>query len=201
MARPKKANNSDFATVKIENAFWRLLEEEAFSDITVLRISQESGVNRNSFYYHYEDMNDLARKAFKSNAGPEVSKALFGVLFMSLQGEKTNLAKAIEPMLISHARKIMLCAGSDSVFLNQMVHDLLKEIWLDELSIREDLLSPKEQLQIRFVFAGLVSVLGSPEVREAPELMMELARTELGETAIAALKSIAESPGGIIHDY
>ena len=51
MARPKKTNYSDFATVKIENAFWRLLEEEAFSDITVLRISQESGVNRNSFYH------------------------------------------------------------------------------------------------------------------------------------------------------
>ena len=78
-------------------------------------------------------------------------------------------------------------------FLNLMVHDLLKEIWLDELSICEDLLSPEEQLQIRFIFAGLVSVLGSPQVREEPELMTKLAQTELGETAIAALKTIAES--------
>lgn len=193
MARPKKGNSSEFATIKIENAFWRLLEEEAFSDITVLRISQESGVNRNSFYYHYEDMNDLARKAFKNNAEAEVSKALFGVLFMSLQGEITDLAKEIDPKLILHARKIMLCAGSDSVFLNQMVHDLLKKIWLDELSISEDLLSPEEQLQIRFIFAGLVSVLGSPEVREAPGLMTELAQTAIGRTAIATLRTIAES--------
>lgn len=193
MARPKKGNSSDFATVKIENAFWHLLEEEAFSDISVLRISQESGVNRNSFYYHYEDMSDLARKAFKNNAGPEVSRALFGVLFMSLQGEKTDRAKAIDPMLISHARKIMLCAGSDSVFLNQMVHDLLKEIWLEELSISEDLLSPEERLLIRFIFAGLVSVLGSPQVRKAPGLMTELAQTAIGKTAIETLKTIAES--------
>ena len=193
MARPKKGNSSEFATIKIENAFWRLLEEEAFSDITVLRISQESGVNRNSFYYHYEDMNDLARKAFKNNAEAEVSKALFGVLFMSLQGEITDLAKEIDPKLILHARKIMLCAGSDSVFLNQMVHNLLKEIWLDELSICEDLLSPEEQLQIHFIFAGLVSVLGSPEVREAPGLMTELAQTAIGRTAIATLRTIAES--------
>ena len=62
-------------------------------------------------------------------------------------------------MLISHAQKIMLCARSDSAFLNQMVHDILKEIWLDELSICEDLLSAEESLQIRFIFAGLVSVL------------------------------------------
>ena len=61
------------------------------------------------------------------------------------------------------------------------------------ISIREDLLSPEELLQIRFIFAGLVSVLGSPQVREEPELMTKLAQTELGETAIAALKTIAES--------
>lgn len=193
MARPKKSNFNDRATVKIENAFWRLLEKESFSDITVLRITQESGVNRNSFYYHYEDMNDLAYKAFKNNVGTEVSRALFGVLFMSLQGEKTNHAKAIDPMVISHAQKIMLCAGSDSVFLNQMVHDLLKKIWLYELSIREDLLSTEEQLQIRFIFAGLVSVLGSPEVKETPRLMTALSQTAIGKTAIATLQSIAES--------
>lgn len=193
MARPKKNNFNDRATVKIENAFWRLLEKESFSDITVLRITQESGVNRNSFYYHYEDMNDLAYKAFKNNVGTEVSRALFGVLFMSLQGEKTNHAKAIDPMVISHAQKIMLCAGSDSVFLNQMVHDLLKKIWLYELSIREDLLSTEEQLQIRFIFAGLVSVLGSPEVKETPRLMTALSQTAIGKTAIATLQSIAES--------
>jgi len=193
MARPKKGNSSDFATVKIENAFWHLLEEEAFSDISVLRISQESGVNRNSFYYHYEDINDLAYKAFKNNAGTEVSKALFGVLFMPLQGEKTNLAKAIDPMLVSHAQKIMLCARSDSAFLNQLVRDMLKEIWLDELFIREDLLTAEERLQIRFIFAGLVSVLGSPDVKETPKLMTELAQTPIGKTVIATLKSIAES--------
>lgn len=193
MARPKKGNLNNLATVKIENAFWRLLEAESYSDITVLRISQESGVNRNSFYYHYEDMNDLAYKAFKNNAGTDVSKALFGVLLMSLQGEKKDLAKAIDPMLISHAQKIMLCAGSDSVFLNQMVYDLLKEIWLDELSIREDLLSTEEQLQLRFIFAGLVSVLGSPEVKEVPRLMTALSQTAIGKTAITTLQSIAES--------
>lgn len=56
-------------------------------------------------------------------------------------------------------------AGSDCAFLNSMVRDLLKEIWLKELSISEELLSKEEQLQIRFIFAGLVSVLGSPEVK------------------------------------
>ena len=64
MARPKKSDKEEMATAKIEKAFWRLLETERYSDITVLRVSQESGVNRNSFYYHYRDIDDLAYTAF-----------------------------------------------------------------------------------------------------------------------------------------
>ena len=53
MARQKKSDWNERATVKIENAFWKLLETEHYADITVSRVCQESGTNRNSFYYHY----------------------------------------------------------------------------------------------------------------------------------------------------
>ena len=74
MARPRKAQEELKATVKIEGAFWRLLETQSFSEITVRLISQESGTNRNSFYYHYTDINDLAYKAFRNNANKEVTE-------------------------------------------------------------------------------------------------------------------------------
>ena len=76
MARPRKSDRDEMATVKIENAYWSLLETERYSDITVLRVSQEAGINRNSFYYHYKDINDLAYQAFMRNADNEVSRAL-----------------------------------------------------------------------------------------------------------------------------
>ncbi|ACV22877.1 DNA-binding transcriptional repressor FabR [Slackia heliotrinireducens] len=68
MPRPRKDDPQSAATSRIEAAFWRLLEEVGYSEITVRRISQAAGINRNSFYYHYESMEDLARKAFLNNA-------------------------------------------------------------------------------------------------------------------------------------
>ena len=91
MARPKKSDHDEIATVKIENAFWSLLETERYSDITVLRISQEAGINRNSFYYHYRDIDDLAYKAFMNNAGNEVSKTLISALLSSFQEDHSAL--------------------------------------------------------------------------------------------------------------
>ena len=74
MSRPPKTERDKMATVKIEKAFWSLLETEKYTDITVLRISQEAGINRNSFYYHYKDIDDLAYIAFMNNADNEISK-------------------------------------------------------------------------------------------------------------------------------
>ena len=90
----------------------------------------------------------------------------------------------------------MLCARSDSLFLNRLVKDLLIKVWFDALEIDGSGLSPVEQLQVDFIFSGLVSVLGSREVEGSPLIMTELSMTEIGKTAIATLKSIAEKSTG-----
>ena len=51
--------------------------------MTVRRISQESGTNRNSFYYHYVDIEDLARTAFRNNA--EGARGLMAWLLSAFQ--------------------------------------------------------------------------------------------------------------------
>ena len=191
MARPKKSNTEEMATVKIENAFWKLLETEKYSEISVLRICQESGVNRNSFYYHYKDIDDLASTAFKNNAADDVSEALFSVLLSSFRGSAATSEAGVDPAILPHSKKIMLCASSNSVFLNRLVRDLLKQIWFDTLHINADDLSLIDELQVDFIFFGLTSILGRPEIQDSPLLMPELAQTEIGESAINAMKSIA----------
>ncbi len=199
MARPKKSESQQAATVKIENAFWALLEKESFSNITVRLLSQEAGINRNSFYYHYDDMNDLASKAFRNNANEEVSGLLISALLSSVDGPGHTEGPdgperpAFDPALIARSRRIMLCAGSDSSYLRALVENMLKRIWLEAFSIREDLLSDSEKLQITFIFSGLTAVLGSEEVRKAPLKMLELARMQMGRASIEALKKISAS--------
>ena len=190
MARPRK-HEGEQATVKIEGAFWRLLETEGNSSITVLRLSQESGTNRNSFYYHYRDINDLADQAFRRMADSEASEVLLAGLLKKTDPKNLSMEEK-EPLLMLQAKRIMLCAGSDSGILNRLVYDLLKETWLKELSISEEALSPTEKLQIHFIFFGLVAVLGSPEVRKKPLFMLSLAQTDMGRMAIDSLKTISE---------
>ena len=189
MARPRKTDRDEMATVKIENAFWSLLETERYSDITVLRVSQEAGINRNSFYYHYRDIDDLAQKAFMNNADNEVSKTLVSALLSAFQEGKTALV--FDLSILPYSKRIMLCARSDSPYLNQLVNNLLKTVWFDSLSIKEELMSEDEMLQSRFISAGLVSVLGSQEIKNNPLAMSTLSQTEIGKVIIATMKNIA----------
>ena len=43
----------------IIDAFWQLLEEKTFNKITVQNIVERCALNRNTFYYHFQDIVDL----------------------------------------------------------------------------------------------------------------------------------------------
>lgn len=189
MPRPRKSERDEMATVKIENAFWSLLETERYSDITVLRISQEAGTNRNSFYYHYKDIDDLAYQAFMNNASNEVSKTLVSALLSAFREGQS--APVFDMSVLPHSKRIMLCARSDSPYLNQLVNDLLKTIWFDSMSIKLELLSADEKLQVCFISAGLVAVLGSQEIKNNPLFMSALCQSEIGKAIISTMKNIA----------
>lgn len=50
---------------KIVDAFGALLSERSLSRITVKDIVQRAGVNRNTFYYYFQDMPDLVEQTIK----------------------------------------------------------------------------------------------------------------------------------------
>ena len=43
----------------IKDTFWELLEEKPYNKITVQDIVDRCHVNRNTFYYHFQDIRDL----------------------------------------------------------------------------------------------------------------------------------------------
>jgi len=47
---------------KIENAFLTLILNHKYEDITTSQICKQAGVNRSTFYCHYNDINDLIIK-------------------------------------------------------------------------------------------------------------------------------------------
>ena len=55
-----RSESKYFATaVRMDEAFLELLEEKDFAYITVKEICEKAGVNRSTFYLHYETVDDL----------------------------------------------------------------------------------------------------------------------------------------------
>ena len=63
MPRPRRDSEILPAKERMENAFWDLLADREYHKITVTDIVHEAGVNRNSFYYHYSSLPELADSA------------------------------------------------------------------------------------------------------------------------------------------
>lgn len=193
MPRPRKDDPQSAATARIEAAFWRLLEEVGYAEITVRRVSQAAGANRNSFYYHYECLEDLARKAFLNNAAS--AHPLVSTLIAGFQDGGVQHLRPDEDV-VEHARRVMLCARSESPFLRGMVGELLRDIWFDELGIDGSLLSAEDRVQVEFIFAGLVAVLGSTEAAESPFAVSRLAASPMGRASMMVLRGMAAAQLG-----
>lgn len=57
----------------IKQSFMKLLNQTAFDKITVKDIVKDCGVNRNTFYYHYQDIYELLREILREEAQKVVS--------------------------------------------------------------------------------------------------------------------------------
>ncbi len=62
------ARMANFTQKAIKETFISLLEERPLSDITVKNIVETCGINRNSFYYHYQDIPALIEEIVKEQA-------------------------------------------------------------------------------------------------------------------------------------
>lgn len=61
-----RSESKYFSTaVRMDKAFMELLEKKDFSFITVKEICEKAGVNRSTFYLHYETINDLLTESMQ----------------------------------------------------------------------------------------------------------------------------------------
>ena len=65
---------SSFTKKEIVSTFLTLLEQKPLSKITVKNIVEACGINRNTFYYYYKDIYDLADDIFRSEAAKVIEQ-------------------------------------------------------------------------------------------------------------------------------
>jgi AcrR family transcriptional regulator len=64
----------NFTENAIKATFLELLEKKPLTDITVKMIVEECGINRNSFYYHYQDIPALIEEIIKDESDKLISE-------------------------------------------------------------------------------------------------------------------------------
>ena len=80
---------SELTKRAIQESFKKLLSNQPLDKITVKNITDDCGVNRNTFYYHYSDVYQLLEEIFLTEAQKSVEKMEIGQSWE--EGLKTGL--------------------------------------------------------------------------------------------------------------
>ena len=65
MSRPKSNSSEPSAKMRIEEAFWKLLEEMPYNDISIKQLTKQANVNHKTIYYYYKNIDDIAKQLFE----------------------------------------------------------------------------------------------------------------------------------------
>ena len=157
MPRPRYETGEKTARERLEEAFWACLAEKPFDKITVADVTKRASVNRNTFYYHYVDMNDLARTVARETAlEPEMITSVLAHIF---QGGGSEVLARI-PNVEQRADCVYLLAGKNSnAELRQMLRDALMDAWSQAFNLDFKSLDLEGQLAIEFVLGGIMAII------------------------------------------
>lgn len=160
MGRPRKEEEGK-ARQALMDAFWELLAEDDYTQLSIRALSNHAHVNHNTFYRYFESIDDLAKKAFEEvvpKHAPEILRKA-----VALEGINSfvffNYA-----MFRDYSHFARLFIMSDSLYLNQVMQDTIKRIWLDYLDVQEEDLTEEERIAVSFVLGGLISAMRECEV-------------------------------------
>lgn len=102
---------AQFTKKVIIDAFFKLLSEKSFDKITVKDIVDECQINRNTFYYYYEDIYDLVENIFQIKLEEIAKKELTQSFEEEFKQNISNVLKyrpAIENMYHSKERDMFI---------------------------------------------------------------------------------------------
>lgn len=91
---------ADFMEKAIKETFTQMLEKMPLKEITVKELTKECGINRNSFYYHYQDIPSLIEEIVKEHCDEVITR------FPTLDSIENCLALAVE-FTISNRRPLL----------------------------------------------------------------------------------------------
>ena len=182
MGRPKANTSKQSATEKIERAFWEILEKEGYENLSILRLSQETTLNRNSIYYHYKNLEDIAHKAIDHPIDDDTVLYFISVLIAR------QFDALLSPDMSDKRKKIHLLAKSDAPFLKTSLKNHLLKTWFSYFHIDSNKLSDLDNLTLDFITSGLITLLGNESFLTDPSAFPS---TEIGKATLHTLQQLS----------
>ncbi|GAA0827936.1 Transcriptional regulator [Bifidobacterium pullorum subsp. gallinarum] len=195
MPRPRHDSELLPAKERMRNAFWALLEDREYRKITVTDIVHEAQVNRNSFYYHYGSLSELADDAILHEVENTSIAQLVdettddhGIPSMDDDAVREHWHKRISAAINSseHRTRLnhmaLLAGPHSSPELMDSLRDFTRMTLFTALKLDESDMTLRSDLYIDFAVGGILAILRRwPELRE-----MNVAQT-LYDDDIAAM--------------
>lgn len=176
MARPRKSER-DAADSRLIAALWTLLEQHHLSDITVGMVTDQAGLNRGTFYYHFKSMDDLIDRAIESEVLGNGS--LMQNVFSLIAGAST--ANHFETFVTQKTNKIALLIKQGGMDLFSVkIKRLVFSTWKAVLCDNGDELAPNTRLVIEYSTSGIIGIIaygalyGSEQV--SPEFFLSFVK-------------------------
>lgn len=184
MPRPRRDSEILPAKERLENAFWELLSEREYRKITVTDIVRTADVNRNSFYYHFTGLPELADSAIlhavENTPLPSAPNANFNP---DNEWRKHVTALLREPEQRQRLDRLALLAGPhSSPELVESLQDFGRLTLISVLGLDADHLDLKTDLMLDFTVGGMLAVL-----RRWPKLHEQLPMDAVFNEDVAVL--------------
>ncbi len=183
MSRPRKEDGQK-ALEDLENAFWSLLERYPYKEITIKALTMEAGINHNTFYYHFHNMDEMSESFFRKRI-PE----------MLLPDLDLNLSKIIDAMEkvgteeYENWNRITLFTCRGSEFLEGLFRRTVREHWLkNNPRIKEEDLDDDQLSLIYFIESGIVDLVAHSRTSNSFSVLVSFMKTPIANAIRNTIK-------------
>lgn len=157
MARPRKDHAGPGARQRLIDAYIEIasMPEER---ITVSALTERAHCNRDTFYYHFDNIDDLTLSVVEQLFSPAIPMAIIESI------EQRGPLKLDDEVRRGSERAYRLLAKRPS--LKPLAIQRSKSLWADQLKGGAESLSMEDQVLLDFVISGAMDALVSCSMRE-----------------------------------
>ena len=159
MGRPRKDSQIVDAKQRLIDSLWRLLEERRLHEVTVGMVSIDAKCNRGTFYYHYEDMDQLVKRAVELEflAPSATLNKLFGT--MAAAEDHSLIEEASNSREVKRIALLIEQGGFDVAFASAI--DFVLRLWKRILCAEGEEITPEARVIIEYAVCGLFGMFTS----------------------------------------